>query len=998
MPFIQDLLHADDQLFIALSETWLRDHKDAELHVEGYTIFRQDRQRSRLKRRGRDSGGVAFYIREDLAVNTEPVLQFTNGVVEILGIFVKTENLLLVNLYRQPDDAAGGHRSTSVEFKQALGKLRDTLQSFTSNIPDIIWCGDFNIPHANWPDGTSRPGASRDEKTMMSDLGDLTSEFFLTQWVDESTHRAGNILDLLFSNNPGFLHSYQCMKTVFSDHYIIECKTTFSVELTYQSDCPHSDTMWDTGFNQLNFFSDDIIWENLDKALNTYDWLAELRGVPLRHMLARFTDVCLAIAQEHVPMKKRAQISQNHKIPRDRRTLMRTRNRIKKQVLKTTSDARKRNLLQKAIEIEKKLKRSYDNDKDRDEQRAVSAIKKNSKYFYSYAKKFSKVNTGIGPLLDADKNIVSDPVQMAEILATQYKSVFSVPMEPMPDADIVFPTEEVTSPHIEEIYFDEEDIAEAIAEIRPASAAGPDGFPAILLKNCKEALSKPLYLIWRESLDFGRIPEILKSANIVPIHKGGNRGLPKQYRPVALTSHIIKVFEKVLRKHLVCFLEENNLLNPSQHGFRSGRSCLSQLITHFDEILRYLEEGHNVDVLYLDFAKAFDKVDFLITLRKMKKLGITGRVGRWIHSFLTGRTQTVSVKGRKSTPSIVESGVPQGSVLGPLLFLILIGDIDHAVASSFVSSFADDTRIGRVITSKEDADKLQADLESVYQWAIQNNMQFNCDKFECIRYGHDKDLQESTSYLSNTGTRIAENEHVRDLGVTISCDGTFKKHITNTIDSANNLCGWILRTFKTRQATPMLTLWKSMVLSKLDYCSQLWSPISKGDIQALESVQRSFIRKIEGVQHLGYWDQLKKLKLYSLQRRRERYMIIYVWRVLEGQVPNIGSAADDGLRSTDHIRRGRMCVVQPVSNRSTSAVKQQRYASLRIHGARLFNSLPSHIRNLTNCTVDVLKKVLDRHLTSIPDEPQIQSYTAQRRADSNSLLDMTVLADSSSSA
>ena len=207
---------------------------------------------------------------------------------------------------------------------------------------------------------------------------------------------------------------------------------------------------------------------------------------------------------------------------------------------------------------------------------------------------------------------------------------------------------------------------------------------------------------------------------------------------MALTSHIVKIFEKVLRNHIVAHLEENGLLNPGQHGFRAGRSCLSQLLEHFETVTQTLEDGDNVDVIYLDFSKAFDKVDFLVTLRKLKYLGITGNVGKWIYSFITGRTQTVIVSGIKSDVSEVKSGVPQGSVLGPLLFLILLGDIDKSVASAFVSSFADDTRVGRRIKTPADVQALQEDLNTIYRWSSKNNMNFYSDKFECIRYGKKK--------------------------------------------------------------------------------------------------------------------------------------------------------------------------------------------------------------------------------------------------------------------
>ena len=546
---------------------------------------------------------------------------------------------------------------------------------------------------------------------------------------------------------------------------------------------------------------------------------------------------------------------------------------------------------------------------------------------------------------------------------------------------------------LEDITFSSEDIIKAIDEISPTSAAGPDGFPAILLKACKTPLSIPLEILWRNSLNQGTIPQLFKTAHIVPIHKGGSKGVAKNYRPVALTSHLIKVFEKVLRSHIIRHMEEFNLFNPRQHGFRIGRSCLSQLIAHLDNIMHELEQGRNVDVVYLDFSKAFDKVDFLITLRKINALGIKGKVGKWIKCFLTGRTQAVLVDGEKSKQSAVKSGVPQGSVLGPILFLILLGDIDKEVLSSVVSSFADDSRVTKGITSQLDVEDLQSDLENIYKWTIENNMSLNDDKFECLRYGSNKDIKEQSSYKSPTDLEIEVKDHVKDLGIIMSSDCTFHEHISQTVATAKSLTGWILRTFCTRSALPMLTLWKSLVLPKLDYCCILWNPISKGQIQTIEMVQRSFLRKINSYWKMSYWNQLKAAKLYSVERRRERYHIIYVWKILEGLVPNISEHEHRMITGYEHTRLGRLCKLQNVTKTAPARVKAARYASLGYRGPCLFNTVPAHIRNLTNVPVDKFKKELDKFLSTVPDEPQIPGYTPYRRADTNSIIDMVKTGD-----
>ena len=289
------------------------------------------------------------------------------------------------------------------------------------------------------------------------------------------------------------------------------------------------------------------------------------------------------------------------------------------------------------------------------------------------------------------------------------------------------------------------------------------------------------------------------------------------YRPIALTLHIIKMIEKILRRHVVKFINENNLFNDNQHGFRSGRSCLSQLLEHFDQILDLLESGGNVDVIYLDFSKAFDKLDFKIVLRKIKAMGIDGRVFDWIKSFLTERTQQVSVNGILSDPAAVISGVPQGSVLGPLLFLILIADIDAEVIHAIIKSFADDTRAMKGINTKEDVATLQRELEKIYKWSDDNNMGLNDKKFEGMRLGPDEKIKSETSYTSPSGKIIEMKDTVKDLGVLMSDDCTFKANIDKVIEKAKNISSWVLRTFKTRQEKPMLLLFKMLILPVLEY-------------------------------------------------------------------------------------------------------------------------------------------------------------------------------------
>ena len=399
---------------MALTETWLAGHLDAELAIDGFTLFRQDRIRPR-RRRGRDSGGVAVYVRNDMAADMETILGYSNGVIEITGLYSKAKNLLLIVLYRQPDDIIGGHRSTSKEFKQALSKLEECLSSF-SQMPDTLLCGDFNLPNATWSNAPVSQSADRDEKIMIDDLLALSNEYFLTQFIKHSTHRLGNTLDLIFSNNPAMLHSSSGIETpLYSDHFLVECMSFFQVPVPDDEHPENGDSP--TGFGHLNFFSEDINWNELERELKNHNWNLEFRACSPEKMLEKFVEICKDIAIKYVPLRKsKAKSKSNSYIPRDRKNLMRRKRRITAQLKKTTSEARRIKLKKEAVQIERAFIKSYQQSQKDSETKAVNAIKQNSKYFFSYAKKFSTAKTGIGPFFDSMKNLITSPIKMAEML------------------------------------------------------------------------------------------------------------------------------------------------------------------------------------------------------------------------------------------------------------------------------------------------------------------------------------------------------------------------------------------------------------------------------------------------------------------------------------------------------------------------------------------------------------------------------------------------------
>jgi hypothetical protein len=392
-------------------------------------------------------------------------------------------------------------------------------------------------------------------------------------------------------------------------------------------------------------------------------------------------------------------------------------------------------------------------------------------------------------------------------------------------------------PLLQDIKFSEQDIEWACKKLKSSSSPGPDGVPAILLKTAGKELRHPLFLLWRASLDQGVIPPDLLLVLISPVHKGGSRGLPANYRPVALTSHIMKMFERVVRRWLVAHLEENDLLPDGQHGFRAKRSCLTQLLSYWDNILDKLEDGKGVDAVYTNFVKAFDKCETGVLLHRLKDCGVRGRMGHWLAAFLdpSVRMQAVGVEGRLSDLTSVVSGVPQGTVLGPCLFLIhLMGISTNVSSDTGVSSFADDTRLLCGIVSEEDCVALQENLDHVYSWTEEIGMVFNAGKFELLRFWMDRDAAPDILYMAHDGGPIEEKDCLRDWGVRVSTDLTFSTQIDMVVESGSRMAGWALRTFRRRGRGLMLTILRSLIQPRLDYCSQLWSPRDQSAINRLE--------------------------------------------------------------------------------------------------------------------------------------------------------------------
>ena len=924
------------------------------------------------------------------------ILQNSNSYCESLTLHLPQLNLVIVNVYRPPSCP----ESLFFEAMENVRIFLNNLELKNQNANTYLLVGDFNFPFLK---------AGKDSTTLNENIGDKSSsekkqakflldfadEFFMEQYIKKPT-RGRNILDLVFTNDHFLIHNYNIIvNSMLSDHFTICINLSLK-----ESTNPQSQQQKNYHFSKIAESNlkeaDEEDWFRLNLMFNQINWESILEELSPDEALNKFISVLEENVEIVFKKQKRFQADgkeengekkfiSNNKIPRPIRKLMRKKCKLSKAIMKTKSCNRYLKMRESIEDIEIKLKESYSSRRMEKEKVAISKMKRDPAAFFSYANKFSKTNSEVGPFIDEKGELVSNKENIVDMLKTQYESVFSKPdvSKKVEDPEAFF-THSVAEEKLDNITFDRNDVLEALDKLSNKSSPGPDGIPSILLKKCKHSLADALVIVFYKIFSSGNIPISMKTAFVIPIHKGGSRASPVNFRPVSLTSHLIKTLERIIRVSLVRHLELNNKINPNQHGFRNQRSCLSQLLAHHDLILSYLEEGNNVDSVYLDFSKAFDKVDTGILCHKLRELGITGALGKWIHNFLTGREQFIVVNGTLSQVSHVTSGVPQGTVLGPILFLILINDIDTGVKSN-VSLFCDDTRVMGPVRSEEDVENIQHDLDTIYDWQQQNNMLFNGKKFEMLRYGPDRDLKNSTNYLTPEYEDLIEvKENLRDLGIIMSDDASFTSHVHHVCSKVKKKAGWILRTFQTRNTQVMKFLWKSLIQGHIDYCSQLYLPSKATELQLIENLQKSYTKKIPELANLDYWSRLRALKMYSQQRRLERYRIIYAWKIIEGLAPNCGITVQPSGR------RGRELQVPQL--RGKPGIQSLRSQSFQVHGPQLFNSLPKSIRDVTKVSVDDFKEKLDNFLQKIPDEPNVEGLTPGAcnlwtAAPSNSIVD-----------
>ena len=840
---------------ILLSETWIKpDTPEGLYHIAGYNVFMHCNSREQR-------GGALIYVRTGLQVESHEQLMNV-GMNDAIWVRVKIpesrREVTIGTVYRKGTRG----RKQDDNLAKCLDKIGPTSE--------VVICGDFNLPKIDWENGIVNDTQDSATQRIYNKLEDRG----LFQLVRRATRQRGNdepsLLDWIIVSREENVEGVEHLAPLGAgDHDVL----MFTYRVNIRVPIRTKRRMFD--FRRADF-------QNMRQTARTENWSGVYGTNDVNKQISYFTHVYNELTRD-IPTKPVRMTEEDQKPQwwngKAERALKRKHYAWKRY----NERGKSRKLYLEYDKARRKADTSVKDAKFQFEKRLAKNSKQNVKAFYRYAN--SKMRTTV-PIMSmkTDGHMTQDEAKICDTMRSFFSTVYTeeTDLEPLFLGDffknISGDVDEDIAHKLRDVEITEHDVLTALRRINAFKSVGPDEIHPRILKELAKEIYKPLTHIFKTSLRTGIVPEAWKIANVVPIFKKGSRTSPENYRPISLTSCLGKLLEKIIRKKLMQHLETRVLVNE-QHGFRTKRSCTTNLLCCMEDWTKWLDEGNSFDVLYLDFRKAFDLVPHQRLLSKLWSQGIEGDLLVWFTSFLSGRTQQVKINTTVSQPSAVRSGIPQGSVLGPVFFIAYINDILLNVTTATGSIFADDTKLYAKVNTIEDGKQLQNDLrDGPGAWAAENLMGFNVNKCKVIHYGRSNP---KCDYTLN-GVMIKPAKEETDLGVLFAENFSFSKHIANKTKKANSVLGIIHRTFSYKSVPIMKDLYTGVVRPHLEYAFHVWSPFLRKEVVKLEKIQKRATKRIPELRGRSYEERLESLDLTTLEERRTRGDAIETYKLLSG--------------------------------------------------------------------------------------------------------------------
>ena len=907
-PKFDEVCHLIDKYkqpdIVGLCETFLNtSFSDNEFQLKGYTMFRKDRNSL--------GGGVLLYINDTFSCIRRPDLEHEN--CESIWIDVKVPNqktFTVGYIYRPPS----ADNKWFCDFECSLEK------AFLEN-NELILFGDFNI---NYVDGLS------DKNTWNC----MTNCYNLVQLVTDYTRvtqTSATIIDHIYTNSKQHIHEINIAKETLSDHYL--------VRFTRKTK------------NKQSFSTHTTISFRSFKHMNEEEFLSDLSRLPLTavqsfdnpdNALEYFTQLFTEVLNKHAPIKQK-RVKHSHQpdwFTSEIANAIKCRNKFKQD----KNSQSFKHWRKKVKNLCYKNKQQY----------YTNSITKNSnpKTLWNNLKTLSgksPVHNNIH-VHDNENNPIINKQEAAEFFNNHFSNVFKTSKSQVKldtvhkSAITTFTSSKLKPDTMYEIPPISEDfILKQLKNLNTTKSTGLDEIGPRILKLSSEIIAKPLSHIFNLSIRKGWFPNNLKHAKIIPIHKKGSTHDVNNYRPISILPTLSKILERHIASNLARFLEENNLLHVNQSGFRKNHSCETALVALMDEWLSAIDDHHVIGTVLLDLSKAFDMVNHNLLLEKLQLYHCSPLALQWFTSYLSNRHQTVSLSGNLSTPQLITAGVPQGSILGPLLFILYINDLPLHITGSETNMFADDTTIYTYSKNKHTIQtKLQESLDTVSQWCNLNSMVLNSTKTKAMLLSASNKHQVNNLSLTLQNNCLHVSQQEKLLGITFDNNLSFKTHIEQTLKKCNSLLFLLLRIkcfldLKTRKL-----FFNSYILPHLDYCITVWGYSANHHLDKLLKFQKRAARIIMD-KEFDYPSAtlFQELKWMTVYERLQYKTATLVFKSLTNMSPlYLSSKFHTVLYQNRQLRSSTNNLLYVPKPNLEIFRKSISYA-----GPKLWNSLPLEIRN-----------------------------------------------------
>ena len=894
---------------ICVTEVYPKNKKsetqEIELELSGYTMFHTDSPKR----------GVIMYLANHLiGYQIKLESEFEENVV-CKVVTNNKEELVLAAIYRSPESKADNND----KLNDLLSELNDTIKW-----KHLCIVGDFNYKEINWE--TNEVSANQDHSAYKT--YDTINDLFLHENVRQPTRFRNNqipsALDWVLTDKEDSITHLEVTSPIGkSDHAVI----TFNINVA---------TSYDSERTYHAYYKGN--YENIRQDMSQIDWHTETASKNIDESWNFFHNKLSGAIERHIPKLKYKSNKKPQWLNKETKIAIKAKHKAWNKYKKTPTSHNWEDYKNHRNTATNKINEAKSNY----ETRLAEEVKTNPKGFWAYVKSKTKSKGGIRELKDENNTLITQDTEKAETLNKYFTSVFTS------EDELSIPlAESKTKNYITDIEINEDIVLSHLNKLNTSKSPGPDNIHTKVISEAKECLVVPLSIIYNKSMAENKLPTQWKEAHITPIFKKGNRSKVSNYRPVSLTSVCCKILETIIRTPLFEHLEKNGLLSKDQHGFREKRSCITQLLEVMEIWVNIFDKGVPWDAIYMDFAKAFDRVPHNRLLSKARSLGIRGNLLKWIADFLDNRKQRVVLEKGTSNWAPVTSGIPQGSVLGPILFIIFINDLPQEI-KSYIKIFADDTKIFRAIRSMSDINNLQEDINKLVNWTIKWQLYFNNDKCKVIHYGPNNP---NHKYLINN-TELQIDSEEKDLGITFNNTLTFSNHIRQICSKANSRVGLIKKPFKNHSKQNIKLLHKSLVRPLLEYGSVIWSPHLKKEQAEIEKVQKRITKLVPKLRHHEYKDRLKALNLTTLEYRRKRADVIQIFRMIKG-FDNLNQKDFFEIDTNSRTRGHRYKIIK------THCRTNKKLHSFPHRVINLWNTLPNEA--VENKTINSFKSAIEKH-------------------------------------